>query len=274
MQVAELHHQEEPAQRSGSPRVEEVLPPLPHAHLAPRDALTRLSQPGPPLIGLAHGSRHREGGLGIERLMAAVAEQAKITAMPAYLDLAEPDLSAAALQLAHAGHRTAVVVPLLFTEAFHATVDVPETVRDVVQALPVELVVADILGTGDDVADVLRQSLDEAGIGNDSSVLLFGVGSSRPAANDAVVDLAARLARGRRNPVRACFGTCPPRVTDVLEGLPEPIAILPLFLAEGLLLSPVRALAAERGWRIAEPLGERAAGLVRQRYDDASRRRF
>jgi sirohydrochlorin cobaltochelatase len=203
--------------------------------------------------------------------MAAVAEQEKITAMPAYLDLAEPDLSAAALRLANAGHTTAVVVPLLFTEAFHATVDVPETVRDVVQALRFELVVADILGTGDDVAEVLRRSLDEAGIRDDSSVLLFGVGSSRQAANEAVVGLAARLARGRRNPVRACFGTCPPRVTDVLEGLSEPIAILPLFLADGLLLSPVRALAAERGWRFAEPLGERAAGLVRQRYNDAAR---
>ena len=203
--------------------------------------------------------------------MAAVAEQAKITAMPAYLDLAEPDLNAAALQLANAGHTTAVVVPLLFTEAFHATVDVPETVRDVVQALRIELVVADILGTGDDLADVLRQSLHEAGIGDDSSVLLFGVGSSRPAANEAVVDLATRLGHGRRNPVRACFGTCPPGVADVIEGLPEPIAILPLFLAEGLLLARVRALAAERGWRIAEPLGERAAGLVRRRYDSAIR---
>ena len=201
--------------------------------------------------------------------MAAVAEQAEITAKPAYLDLAEPDLSAAALQLANAGHTTAVVVPLLFTEAFHATVDVPETVRDVVQALRIELVVADILGTGDDVADVLRQSLDEAGIGNDSSVLLFGVGSSRPAANEAVVDLAERLAQGRRNPVRACFGTCSPRVTDVLDGLPEPIAILPLLLAEGLLLSPIRELAFHNGWRMAEPLAERAADLVRKRYDTA-----
>jgi sirohydrochlorin ferrochelatase len=201
--------------------------------------------------------------------MAAVAEQAKITAMPAYLDLAEPDLSAAARQLANAGHTTAVVVPLLFTDAFHATVDVPETVRDVVQALRIELVVADILGTGDDVADLLRDSIGETGAGNDSSVLLFGVGSSRPAANEAVVDLAARLAEGRRNPVRACFGTCYPGVTDVLEGLPEPIVILPLFLAEGLLLAPVRELAAQRGWRIAGPIAERAADLVRQRYKSA-----
>ena len=54
-----------------------------------------------------------------------------------------------------------------------------------------------------------------------------------------------------------------PRVADVLDGLPEPIAILPLFLAEGLLLSDVRELAFQRGWRMAEPLAERAADLVR-----------
>jgi sirohydrochlorin cobaltochelatase len=201
--------------------------------------------------------------------MAAVAEQAQIPAVPAYLDLAQPDLSTAAWKLADAGHETAVVVPLLFTEAFHATIDVPQTVGDVAESLPLQLVVADILGTGDDVARVLTRSLEEADIGDHSSVLLFAVGSSRPEANEAVFDLAARLARSRRHPVRACFGTCAPGVADVLDELGEPVAILPLFLTEGLLLSPVRALAAQHGWRIATPLGERAAELVRQRYDSA-----
>jgi sirohydrochlorin cobaltochelatase len=201
--------------------------------------------------------------------MAAVADQAKITTVPAYLDLAQPDLAAASRQLAEAGYTTGVVVPLLFTEAFHATVDVPETVRDVTGSLPLDLVVADILGTGDDVADLLGQSIVAAGIDDQSSVLLFGVGSSRPAANEAVFDLAARLADGRRSPVRACFGTCPPGVADVLDGLAQPVTIVPLFLSEGLLLSPVRELASQRGWRMAEPLGERAADLVRQRYDRA-----
>ena len=46
----------------------------------------------------------RRASLGIERLMAAVAEQAQIPAVPAYLDLAQPDLKAAAYQLADAGH--------------------------------------------------------------------------------------------------------------------------------------------------------------------------
>jgi sirohydrochlorin cobaltochelatase len=221
------------------------------------------------LIGLAHGSRHPEGSRAIQRLMDAVAQQAKITAVPAYLDLAEPDLSAAAAELADAGHRTAVVVPLLFTEAYHATIDVPQTVREVAASLPLQLIVADILGTGDDVAELLRQTMITAGIADHSSVLLFAVGSSSPAANDAVVDLATRLAEGRLGLVRACFGTCRPGVADVLDGLPEPVAVLPLFLAEGLLLAPVRTLASERGWQMAEPLGERAADLVLKRYNAA-----
>ena len=204
--------------------------------------------------------------------MAAVAEQAKITTEPAYLDLAQPDLNTAARQLAEAGHTSAVVVPLLFTEAYHATIDVPETMRDVAAALPLQLVVADILGTGDDVADLLRRSIVAAGIDDHVSMLLFGVGSSRPGANEAVFDLATRLAKSRGAPVRACFGTCAPRVADVINGLPEPIAVQPLFLAEGLLLTPVRELAASQGWQMMEPLQERAADLVRQRYESARER--
>jgi len=201
--------------------------------------------------------------------MAAVGKRGNITAVPAYLDLAEPDLSAAVRRLAELGHSQAVVVPLLFTEAYHATIDVPQTVRDVAASRPFQLIVADILGTDEDVAELLRQKMAAAGIAEHSSVLLFAVGSSNSAANEAVVDLATRLAEDRAGPVRACFGTCRPGVTDVLDGLPEPIAAVPLFLAEGLLFAPLRKLASERGWQLAEPLGERAADLVRKRYETA-----
>jgi sirohydrochlorin ferrochelatase len=245
------------------------LPALQDSYPASRNPLTKLSQPDRPLIGLAHGSRHPEGSLGIERLMVAVAEQAELITLPAYLDLAEPDLAAAVGQLTDTGHNSAVVVPLLFTEAFHATVDVPETVRTVSESVPFQLIVADILGTGDDVAHLLRESMAAGGIDDRSSVLLFAVGSSRPAANEAVVDLADRLADGRQGPVRACFGTCYPGIADVVDGLPEPVAVLPLFLTEGLLLAPVRELASQHGWQMSEPLGERAAELVRRRYDSA-----
>ena len=102
-------------------------------------------------------------------------------------------------------------------------------------------------------------------------MLVVAVGSSNPAANQAVADLAERLAMGRPAPVRAAFGTCDPRPDAVVAELPEPIAIAPLFLADGLLLDPVRTLAAERGWTMIEPLGRRAAGVVLDRYRCSTR---
>ena len=41
----------------------------------------------------------------------------------------------------------------------------------------------------------------------------------------------------------------------MLHQLSEPVAILPLFLADGLLLDPARTLAASHGWTLVEPLG-------------------
>jgi len=189
-----------------------------------------------------------------------------MSAQPAYLDLADPDLEAVTGALAAAGERRAVVVPLLFTSAFHATVDVPQAVRGAAEATGVELLVADIVGTGSDVAALLESTLASAEVAPDASVLLLAVGSSNAAANAAVADLADRLGANRSTPVRAAFATCDPRPADVLPDLPEPVAVLPLFLADGLLLGPVRALAAERGWTMTEPLGERAASVVLDRY--------
>jgi len=189
-----------------------------------------------------------------------------VSAQAAYLDLADPNLEAVATAFSTAGERRAIVVPLLFTAAFHATVDVPQAITRAAESTGMELVVADIVGTGADIAALLESALDTAGVGSDASVLLLAVGSSNPAANAAVADLADRLAADRAAPVRAAFATCDPRPADVLPELPEPIAVLPLFLADGLLLHPVRTLAAERGWTMAEPLGERAAGVVLDRY--------
>ena len=117
-----------------------------------------------------------------------------------------------------------------------------------------------ILGTGDDMAQLLRESMASYGIDDRASVLLFAVGSSMPAANEAVVDLAGRLTENRRGLVRACFGTCSPGVADVMNGLPEPVAVVPLFLTDGLLLTSVTRTRARA--RLADgraPLGERAA---------------
>jgi sirohydrochlorin cobaltochelatase len=228
------------------------------------------ARPTVPVIGLAHGSRHPAGAAAIEQLMAAV-DAPEHPARHAFLDLADPDLDTVVAELAALGHRRAVVVPLLFTVAFHATVDVPQAVHAAAEAAGIELEVADILGTGDDIAAVLLAALADAGAGADTSVLLYAVGSSNPAANLAVVDLAARLARRRHAPVRAAFATCAPRPAEVLDELPGPVTVVPLFLADGLLLDPARSLAAEHGWTLVEPLGARVAEVVLERYRSALR---
>ena len=75
----------------------------------------------------------------------------------------------------------------------------------------IELELADILGTGDDIVDFAARLPGRRRRGPDVSVLVFAVGSSDADANQALVDLAERLATQRDAPVRAAFGTCDPR---------------------------------------------------------------
>lgn len=219
-----------------------------------------------PLIGLAHGSRHAGVTSSIRSLMLAARRLGSIPTAYAYLDLTDPDLTTAALDLAEQGFQQAVVAPLLFTSAFHATVDVPQAVAAASERSGLQLRIADIVGTGDDVLDLLQQSLRLAGIPDDTSVLLFSVGSSDEAANDAVRDLAVRLAVTRSGAVEAAFGTRPPRSKEVLARLDRPTAILPLFVSPGLLLDPLLRLAADQGMVVAPPLGDLVAPLLLQRY--------
>ena len=228
------------------------------------------ASPGPvPLVGLAHGSRHAGVAGSISGLMSSVAAQGGMPTAGAFLDLAEPDLTAVATNLAAQGHTMAVVAPLLFTEAFHATVDVPDAVTEAATRSGLRLVTAPILGTGDDMLEVVAESMAGAGIDDQQSVVLLSVGSSSAAANDAVQDLAERIGRVRTGKVVVAFGTRPPRVADVLPGLAMPAAIVPLFLSPGLLLDPLAGLAAERGMVMAAPLGDLVAPLLVRRYQQA-----
>ena len=222
-----------------------------------------------PVIGLAHGSRHPGVAPAVDELMSAVGDRCGAPARAAFLDLSEPDLETVAATLAADGYQRAVVVPLLFTAAFHATIDVPQTVRAAADVSGVDLIVADIIGTGDDVVQLLQTSAADSHIPSDASLLLFAVGSSRDAANAAVHDLAARLGSVRSAPVLAAFGTSEPRPEAVIDQLPEPRAIVPLFLSPGLLLDPLFDMAAERKVPMADPIGDRAAAVIADRYTRA-----
>ncbi|WP_195909068.1 sirohydrochlorin chelatase [Microlunatus sp. Gsoil 973] len=213
---------------------------------------------------LAHGSRHPQGVASIERLRDAVAARSGRSVHAAYLDLNQPDLTAAARQIVAAGHRRAVVVPLLFTPAFHARTDAPATLTAARAATGLDLRRADILGTPDALLPVLMEAARSAGIPDTGELLLASVGSSRPEANAEVADLAERLAALRGAPVRAAFATCAPRVSDLVAEL-GCAGVLALFVGHGLLLDKVRAAAAERGLPTSQPLEDKLVPLVLER---------
>lgn len=222
---------------------------------------TGIPDTGVPVVLLAHGSRHPDGIGSVDRLAAAVGPAART----AYLDLNQPDLTAAARALAADGHRDAVVVPLLFTPAFHARTDAPSAVQRATEQTGVALRVAPILGTGDDLFPILEQSLERAAIG-DGPLLLCSVGSSRPAANATVAHLADRLAARRGTAVHTAFATCDPRVGATLDRHPDIVGVLSLFVGHGLLLDRIGAAAAERGVPATPPLEGALAGIVADRY--------
>ena len=189
------------------------------------------------LILLAHGSRHNHVTHALRDITDAVARESRIAGRfgvhMAFLDHAEPDLVQVSAQLAELGYNRAVVVPLLFTDAFHSRVDVPAQVKEAQDASGLAMSIARGVGTGDDLAAVLEQRFSrlvpevsnsgsdlKAGRGADgeasalfdgSSVrapettlgpgntpapvirVLYSVGSSDPAANDAVSRLAASI---------------------------------------------------------------------------------
>ncbi len=197
-----------------------------------------------------------------------------LIAVPAFLDLSEPDLTGAVAALQEdAPIAEAIVLPLLFTEAFHASVDAPTAVRVAADATGVELRLGCILGMGEDVLEALEDSAGRAHIGAHEAILLLAVGSSRDGANEAVRDLADRWSRLRPGPVWAGFATTgEPPAAAVLERATKErrrLGVVPLFLAPGLLLDATARQAMELDMEVAEPLGTALAGLVLRRYDEA-----
>ena len=225
---------------------------------------------GPPLIGLAHGSRDPRAAIAIEQLMAAVAAlRPGLVTASAFLDLSEPDLISVVSSLQV---RRAVVVPLLFAQAFHARIDVPEAVSGAAESTGTELICGEILGLGPQVLCALQDQARSVGIAADQEILLVAVGTSDATANGAVDELARRWSSGRPGRVRAVFATTAPRAEDALgEQWASPPAVVSLFLAPGLLLDQVGRRAAELGVVVTKPLGVAMAQLVLDRYDNALR---
>lgn len=196
------------------------------------------------LITLSHGSRHPQAEPGVRRLTALAGEIAGVDALSAHLEFDEPSLVDAARQAAARGHDTAIVVPLLFTHAFHAKHDAPAVLEKARKETGMDLRLAEGLGTGEEVASVLnRRLLDDAP--DNAHVVLYPVGTSDPEGVAALSELVVLLEQisGRGvSIVPATGGGHPGAGLVEVATHHEAVHILPLFVTHGLLLDRITNL--------------------------------
>lgn len=218
------------------------------------------------LILLAHGSRHGQTGVVLDGVVKQVRQSLPSPSCGgpsevrlAWLDLDEPSLDDVCAELAASGERSALAVPLLFTDAFHARVDVPAQVAEC-DVHGIDVAVTEGLGLGDGTrrAIVRRivEAAQEASFSGLNDALIMAVGSSDFAANQAVHEFAAGLDGMFPGQVSAAFVVGPEEVkgaaaVEAARGRAamrgRDLVVVPLFTAPGLLWDKVTAGAVGAG---------------------------
>ena len=222
------------------------------------------------LITLAHGSRHPRAAAGVEALTRAAARRLGVRGQAAYLEFDEPLLIDATR---HTPEPT-IIVPLLFTDAFHARYDVPQHVAEAREAQAREcagsqasLTLAKGLGIDQDLVDVLAaRVLQDAPVG--AHVVLYPVGTSDPVAAGRYGEVALGVGKQTARAVRVVAATRGGvEELRALERTHGALHVLPMFVTHGLLLD--RARAALPGASFSEPLGTDLAAIVAKRFSQA-----
>jgi sirohydrochlorin ferrochelatase len=246
--------------------------------------LTLASADRPPLVAVAHGSKDPRAAATVSELLGVVASRtagatgggADVDVRAAFLDHCAPSLPQVLGALGNGDSgvgvggvldggraRSCIVVPLLLTAAYHSKSDIPaqlaaaSSVADGGPALDVRC--ADTLGPHPLLLAALERRLREAGVALDlaadrarTAVVLAAAGSSDPAANATIADLAAdwQRDRGWRAVVPAYASAAGPTpaqaVADVDTGQ-GPVVVATYLLAPGYFADKIRAASAEAG---------------------------
>jgi sirohydrochlorin ferrochelatase len=218
-----------------------------------------------PLVAVAHGSRDPRAAATVTELLSVVRARAPRRGLPglevraAFLDHCAPSLPQV-LGTAAVDGGPAVVVPLLLTAAYHSKADIPARLAAAAAARPgLDVVSAGTLGPDALLLAALERRLLEAGVAvgdADSaatSVVLAAAGSSDPAANATIAELAARWARERgwRAVVPAYASAAGPRPAEAVRALhaggAARVAVATYLLAPGYFADKVRDAALGAG---------------------------
>jgi sirohydrochlorin cobaltochelatase len=115
------------------------------------------------IIVFAHGSKVKEANETIARLAREVSRASGLPAGAAFLEVAQPDLSAAVAGAVQAGARKVLIVPCFLVFGVHVKQDLPRLVQSLASAHPdVEFVVSQPLEGHPGLAEILANRAREA----------------------------------------------------------------------------------------------------------------
>lgn len=220
----------------------------------------------PALLAVAHGSRDPRAEMVLEALVARVrSERPAVDVMLAHLGHTAPDVGAALGSLVAQGSCEVVVVPLLLTAAYHARVDLPAVLTQARLAHPgLTVTQSQVLGPHPLLFSLVKRRLAEAGADSSTSVVLGAIGTSDPAANAELADVAATLGAS------IGFASGTPEIVAVVDRVRRAgagqVAIASYVLAPGNL--PDRFLTTQADF-VTRPLGAEPeiVDVVLERYD-------
>lgn len=233
-----------------------------------------------PVVLVAHGSRDPRAAEATRALARAVSSaRPGLSVSASWLDHTEPGPTEVLRTLAEAGHRRAVVVPLLLTAAYHRRVDIPAAVAAAGPALAVR--VTDVLGPADGtVAPALLaglcRRLGEVAPGRFDALVLAAAGTRDARARGSVGRVADALGVELGVPCRVSYASAAPPATGVAvtrlrAAGARRVAVSAYFLAPGLFHDAVTAAARAAGAvAVAAPLTDapELAELVLRRVDE------
>jgi sirohydrochlorin ferrochelatase len=246
----------------------------------------------PPLIAVAHGSSDPRAAatatelMGLVRTRAAAAGLPGLQAQAAHLGHALPSVPDTLAALCPAVcpdqperyARTAVVLPLLLTAAYHSDADLPAVLAQAAARLPgLRISYGQPLGPHPKLLRALDRRLAEARVpaASGTAIVLAAAGSSRPAANAAVAGMAAawQRASGWAAVVPAYASAAGPRPGDAVASLlragAHRVAVATYLLAPGVLADQIRERSLAAGASaVSAPLGAapEVADVIIERY--------
>ena len=191
----------------------------------------------PDIVLLAHGSPDPRHATGVEELAANVRARTPGRAVhTAYLDHHPPS----PVHTAGAIGGRAVVVPVLLTPAFHATVDVPEAVATLTRESGSQVDLASPLGPHRLLLQAAEELLAAEGVLPDpeTAVILYAAGSSDSAAVASVAETLAAAPRRGWGPWAVAALDGGSSLEEVLRGLPDEVertVAVSFMVAEGIL---------------------------------------